>query len=390
VLVTISFIVAVMALAAWLYLAAARGGFWLTSIREEHGVPAHPATWPRVVAVIPARNETDVISHAVASLLSQNYLGPFGVVVVDDQSEDDTAAAARAASEAGQSKHSLTVVHGTSLPPGWVGKVWALEQGIAHAQTSAPRPDYLLLSDADICYEAGVVRDLVARAEAGRLMLTSLMVKLRCESAAERGLVPAFVFFFQMLYPFAWVNRPDCATAAAAGGCMLVRTDGLRAIGGIAAIRSALIDDCALGRKLKSVGPIWLGLTGRVRSLRAYPRFGDIRRMVARSAYDQLGYSPLLLCGTIAAMALVYLVGPLLALLGTGAAQLIGLVTWLVMAALFVPIARFYGVSPLWGLALPGIALAYMGFTVDSAYQYLRGRGGRWKGRVQAGASELG
>jgi hopene-associated glycosyltransferase HpnB len=218
-------------------------------------------------------------------------------------------------------------------------------------------------------------------------VLTSLMARLRCESAAEKALIPAFVFFFQMLYPFAWVNRSDRTTAAAAGGCMLVKPHALRAAGGIAAIRGALIDDCALGRAMKGQGPIWLGLTDRVISIRPYPRFDDIRHMVARSAYAQLGYSPLLLAGTVLGMVLTYLAAPLLALLASGLPQLIGLGVWLMMAISFQPILRFYRLSPLWGVALPAIALVYMAFTLDSAYQHVRGRGGLWKGRVQAEAA---
>ena len=213
------------------------------------------------------------------------------------------------------------------------------------------------------------------------------MAELRCESFAERALVPAFIFFFQMLYPFAWVNRTDRAVAAAAGGCMLVRRDALAAAGGIASIRGALIDDCALARKLKTQGRISLELTHRVRSTRAYPAIDDIRRMVSRSAYAQLGYSPLWLAGTIAGLGLTYLAPVGLAFFGGGLPQMLGILTWMLMAVAFQPILRFYGRSPLWGLWLPLIALAYMVFTVDSAYQHARGRGGMWKGRVQANIS---
>jgi hopene-associated glycosyltransferase HpnB len=228
---------------------------------------------------------------------------------------------------------------------------------------------------------------LVARADAGGLVLTSLMVKLRCEAFAERALIPAFVFFFQMLFPFAWVNNPKSGTAAAAGGCMLVRRDALHGVGGIDAISDALIDDCALGRKLKSAGPISLGLTDRVRSLRAYPHLGDIRRMVSRSAYDQLHYSPILLIGTVVGMTLIYLVPPFFVLFGSGLSRISGALAFALMVLAFQPILRFYRCSPLWGLALPVIAAAYMVFTLDSAYQHLRGRGGLWKGRVQANVS---
>jgi hopene-associated glycosyltransferase HpnB len=233
-----------------------------------------------------------------------------------------------------------------------------------------------------------VVRSLIARAEASSLVLTSLMVKLRCESPAERALIPAFVFFFQMLYPFAWVNRRDHAMAAAAGGSMLVRADALERAGGVQAIRSSLIDDCALGRRMKTQGPIWLGLTDGAHSLRAYPRFADIRHMVARSAYAQLNYSPLLLAGTVIAMVLTYLLPPFFAVFGAGLVQTIGWITWGLMTFAFFPIIRFYRLSPLWAVALPLIASVYLIFTVDSALQHWRGKGGLWKGRVQARRAE--
>ena len=270
------------------------------------------------------------------------------------------------------------------LPAGWTGKLWAVNQGVAQATSSGPAPDYLLLTDADITYSPDALARLVARAEAGGHVLTSLMVKLRCDSVAERIFVPAFIYFFQMLYPFAWVNRRDHPMAAAAGGSMLVRPQALQAAGGIAGIRGALIDDCALGAALKKQGPIWLGLTERVASARPYDRLDDIRRMVARSAYAQLGYSPLMLAGTILGMAITYLAAPVLAFAGSGLAQALGAAAFALMIVSYQPILRFYRCSPLWGLALPAIALAYMAFTLDSAYQHVRGRGGLWKGRVQA------
>jgi hopene-associated glycosyltransferase HpnB len=261
-----------------------------------------------------------------------------------------------------------------------------MQQGIAHAERA--RPEFLLLTDADIAYAPDTLRNLVAHAQARNLVLTSLMAKLRCESFAERALIPAFIFFFQMLYPFAWVNRRENPTAGAAGGCMLVRRKALHAAGGVESIRGDLIDDCALGRRLKRGGPIWLALTDRVRSLRPYPRVEDIRRMVARTAYCQLRYSPLLLAGTAVGMALTYLAAPLLAIFATGLPQLIGTLVWFMMMVAFYPTLRFYRLSPLWGPALPLIALAYLVFTLDSAYQHARGRGGLWKGRVQAPAPE--
>jgi hopene-associated glycosyltransferase HpnB len=244
-----------------------------------------------------------------------------------------------------------------------------------------------LLTDADIVYAPGALTGLVARAQVGSYVLTSLMAKLRCESLAEHMLIPAFIFFFQMLYPFSWANDPRRATAAAAGGCMLVRRHALREAGGMASIRSALIDDCALAKSLKQQGPIWIGLTQRVSSIRAYPALGDIRRMVSRTAYAQLRYSPLLLAGTVFGLAIVYVAPVIFAVCAAGAARLLGIAAWLLMALAFQPTLRFYRVSMLWGLALPAIAAIYMAFTVDSAYQHARGRGGMWKGRAQGNVS---
>ena len=371
-------LLAAAALAIWLYLIVGRGGFWLASERDNGG-PA-PAAWPAVTAVIPARDEAEGVGDTVASLLKQDYPGAFSVILVDDQSTDGTADVARRA--AGAASDRLIVVPGTALPPGWTGKLWAMKQGVARALPG--EPVYLLFTDADIVYDSDALTRLVSEAQAKGLVLNSRMARLRCESFAERAFVPAFIFFFQMLYPFAWVNRYDRGMAAAAGGCMLVRRDALDAAGGIEAIRGALIDDCALARSLKPQGPIRLSLTDRVRSIRGYATAQDIRRMVARSAYAQLGYSPLLLAATVAGLALVYLAPVLLALFGHGLVQGLGLLAWAVMTIAFQPILRFYRLSPLWSPFLPAIALAYMAFTLDSAYQYARKRGGLWKGRVQS------
>ena len=306
------------------------------------------------------------------------------MIVVDDQSDDATARVAREAAAAIGATDRLTVLPGRALPSGWTGKLWAQNQGVELALTSARPATYLLLTDADILYTAEALTALVARAQASGAVLTSLMAKLRCESFAEHMFVPAFIFFFQMLYPFAWANDPRRATAAAAGGCMLVRRDALRDAGGMAAIRGALIDDCALAKVLKAHGPIWLGLTERVHSLRAYPAVGDIRHMVSRTAYAQLRYSPVLLAGTVFGLALTYLAPVALALFAASPARWLGVAAWLLMAFAFQPMLRFYDVSRLWGLALPAIAAIYLAFTVDSAYQHARGRGGMWKGRVQA------
>jgi len=373
-------IAAVFVLAVWLYLLAGRGGFWLAAERDDRPEPAPPAAWPDIVAVIPARDEAASIGQTIRSLLGQDYPGALEAIVVDDGSQDGTAAIA--AEAAAGARERLTVLRGRPLPPGWTGKLWAVKQGIEAAGTR--RPKYLLLTDADIVYAPGVLKRLVARAEQGRTVLTSIMVKLRCASFAECSMIPAFVFFFQMLYPFAWVNRPDRATAAAAGGCMLVRADALAASGGIDGIRNALIDDCALAKQMQAVGPIWLGLSEHVASIRSYDGFGPIRRMVTRSAYAELGYSPLLLLGTTLGMALTFLAGPLLAIFAFGTPALLGAATWGLMFAAYQPTLRLYRLNPLWGLALPAIAFLYTLWTVESALQYARGQGGQWKGRVQA------
>ena len=377
--------IAVLTLGLWLYLVLARGGFWLGRERDQ-GRPTAPSAWPAVAVVVPARNEAECIGQSIPSLLAQDYRGPLWVILVDDNSDDATAVVARGAAARVGAADRLTVLSGRPLLAGWTGKLWALAQGIEHATHAAPEtaPAYLWLTDADIVHAPDTISWLVAQAESGKLVLTSLMAKLRCDSPAERALVPAFIFFFEMLYPFAWVNRPQSPTAAAAGGCVLLRADALSKAGGIAAIRSAVIDDCALAALMKRHGPIWLGLTERASSIRAYPDWGDIRRMVARSAYAQLKYSPLLLVGTVAGLALTYLAPPLLALFAGGWIQMAGILAWLLMALAFQPTLRFYRVSPLWGFALPGIAAVYLLFTLDSAFQHARGRGASWKGRFQA------
>ena len=298
--------IAWIVLGMWVYLIVGRGGFWIvreTDAREK----SPPRIWPRVIAVIPARNEAATVGATVRSLLAQDYPIPMEVILVDDDSDDGTADAARAAATETGADRRLTVVKGAPLPSGWTGKVWAQKQGIDCVASGSP--DYLLLTDADITYAPDVVRQLASRAVADGLVLASIMAKLHCDSFAERFIVPAFVFFFRMLYPFAWVNRPARRTAAAAGGCMLVRADTLARTGGIESIRDALIDDCALARRLKRLGPISLDLSEHVRSLRTASGFAPLRRMVTRSAYAQLGYSPALLVGTVAAMTIIFL-GP--------------------------------------------------------------------------------
>ena len=368
----------------WLALLFGRGFYWLGRVRDDERVPA-PERWPSVVAVVPARNEAAVIGESVGSLLRQDYPGALAVIVVDDDSDDGTGAVAAAAGQG--APHGVTVLTGAVLPPGWTGKLWALKQGIAAAEQGAP--DFLLLTDADIAHRPDSLSWLVAKAARDGTVLTSFMAKLRCESLAERSHVPAFIYFFEMLYPFAWVRQPKARTAAAAGGCVLLKTEALRVAGGIESIRNALIDDCSLARRLKAVGPIWLGLTERVHSIRPYESFADVRQMISRSAYAQLNYSPLLLLGTLVGMFVTYLAAPLLALFGHGWPQWLGIAVWAAMALSFVPTLRFYRLSPLWGIALPGIAMLYTFYTFDSAFKHWRRRGGQWKGRVHVNAPSL-
>jgi len=371
--------IGLLSLAIWLYLLIGHDGFWLARERDDRIAPPDPARWPPVTAVVPARDEADVIARAIGSLLAQDYPGPFRVVLVDDGSGDGTGAVALAeAARTGSDR--LNLITGAPLPAGWTGKLWAVAQGVEQAGGSG----WLWLTDADIAHAPDTARNLVATAEARGLVLHSLMAKLRCESAAERALIPAFVFFFQMLYPFARVNRPGARLAGAAGGCMMIRADALARAGGIAAIRHAIIDDCAMGAIMKRQGPIRLALTGRSVSIRPYGGWREIGAMIARSAYAQLRYSPLLLAGTLLGMALVYLVPPLFALLGHGLARWAGIAAWAAMALSFQPMLRFYRRSPLWGVALPVIGAFYAGCTLASAVQVWQGRGGMWKGRVQA------
>ena len=361
--------------AIWAYLLLGRGFFWGTSL----AAPApEPTRYPSVVAVIPARNEAESVGRAVASLLDQDYPGAFSIVLVDDHSHDATAEVAREAARGREDR--LSIVAARSLPGGWTGKLWALSEGVRQIATP---PDLYLFTDADIAHHRTNLRELVALLEAEQRDMVSLMVKLHCESVAEKFLIPPFVFFFALLYPFSWANNPRKATAAAAGGCVLLRRGAYERIGGYAAIKGELIDDCALAAAVKkSGGSIWLGLTQRTESLRLYPQIADVWNMVARTAYTQLDYSPLLLAATVLGLVLAYL-APLLLLFAGGKAALLGLAAWLIMAGAYAPMLRFYRRSLLWAPLLPAAASVYLGATVASAWRYWRGRGGEWKGRVQ-------
>ncbi len=373
---------ALIALAAWLYLALLRGGFWRADQRL--GDAPSPARWPRIAAIIPARDEAETIGAVIGAHLAADYPGDFLIVLVDDNSTDGTATAARDA--AGDSDR-LHIIDGAPLAEGWSGKLWAVAQGIEAAD--ADDPDYFLLTDADIVFARDTLKRLVAKAEAEKLSLVSLMARLDARGIWGGLLVPAFVFFFQKLYPFPLSNDPNENIAAAAGGCMLVRAPALRDIGGVAAIKDQLIDDCALARRVKDLSPstrTWIGLADdEAVSLRDNRTLSSVWNMVARTAYAQLHYSPFLLAGVVAGMALMYLAPPAIALglfvHGNFPATLIALLAWGVMARLYWPTLKLYRGEPWQSAALPVAAALYTAMTIASALRHWRGQGGQWKGR---------
>ena len=386
---TIIFSLTLLSLVIWLFLILFWGQFW----RVNHQLEANKDkdidnnTLPTVCVIIPARNEADVIPVSLRSLLLQDYPGNFTIFLVDDQSSDGTANVAQEVAHNLDKTQQLQIVTSTSLPPGWTGKLWAMEQGLQTASTLTP--DYFLLTDADIEHDPSNLHRLVAKAEAQKLDLVSIMVRLRCQSFWEQLLIPAFVFFFQKLYPFSWVNNPKKATAAAAGGCILIHSEALNRIGGLQIIRQALIDDCSLAKAVKSThGKIWLGLSTLTYSLRPYDSLKTIWDMVARSAYTQLNYSPFLLIGSLLGMTLVYLLPPIAIIfglvLGNWIITLISVIGYLLMTFAYFPIIRFYKCSPVFAFSLPIIAFLYTSMTIDSALQHWQGRGGAWKGRVYA------
>lgn len=372
---------AIISLLTWIYLFTLRGGFWQAHLPSPSPLPP---TWPSVVAIVPARNEADVIARSLSALLTQNYPGMFHVLLVDDHSSDDTARVATSVANNLGLSSRLTVLAARDLPTGWSGKVWAQSEGQANAKMQFPNAEYLLLTDADIEHAPTAVQRLVARAVSEQRVLTSLMVRLSCATLVEHMLIPAFVFFFSKLYPFSQVNNPLSKTAAAAGGCMLVRTDALERIGGMTSIKDALIDDCALAAKLKPQGPIRLDLADDSYSLRRCDDWSSIWHMIARTAFTQLRYSPWLLLGTVLGMTLAYLVPPALALFGDNWTRWYALSAWLLMTVMYCPMLRYYRLPLYWAPLLPLTALFYLAATLDSARQYWRGRGGQWKGRAQA------
>ncbi|MER8114914.1 MULTISPECIES: glycosyltransferase [unclassified Streptomyces] len=373
-----------VSLAAWCWLLLFQGFFWRTDVRLPRR--REPDAWPSVCVVVPARDEAAVLPASLPSLLAQDYPGRAEVFLVDDGSADGTGELARALSE----RHGglpLTVGSPGEPPAGWTGKLWAVRHGIALAR--AREPEYLLLTDADIAHAPDSLRELVAAAHGGGFDVVSQMARLRVESRWERLVVPAFVYFFAQLYPFRWIGRERARTAAAAGGCVLLRAGMAEKARIPDAIRHAVIDDVALARAVKGAGGrVWLGLADRVDSVRPYPRLGDLWRMVSRSAYAQLRHSPPLLLGTVAGLALVYLVPPAAVVAGAAAGSapvaVVGALAWAVMAGTYTPMLRYYR-QPLWlAPLLPYTAFLYLLMTVDSAVQHYRGRGAAWKGRTYA------
>jgi hopene-associated glycosyltransferase HpnB len=365
--------ISILSFAAWVYLVAFRGLFW-------RSVPVLPRQTPssrsKVVAIIPARDEAASIQQSIGSLVAQDYSGELSIILVDDNSTDGTAEIA-----ASLPTDNLTIISGAPLPPGWTGKLWAINQGLAHEK--AKSADYVFLTDADIEHAPGHLSALVGKAEAENSDLVSEMVRLNCTTKAERAFIPAFVFFFQMLYPFAWVADPARRLAGAAGGAMLIRRAALDRIGGVSRIHNHLIDDCALAKEIKaSGGSIWLGHAELAASKRVYSDISEVWNMIARTAYEQLGYSPLILLGCVMAMGIIYCAPPLLALCTQGTPRVFGLLSWMMMAGAFQPTLRRYRQLPLWGFALPLIGLFYLCATIASAVRFHSGRGGGWKDRV--------
>ncbi len=374
------YIVAALPVLIWLYLLLGRGQFWRIRAPGE-APPAAPAA-AAVVVLVPARDEARVIGEAVLSLAEQAYEGLIHIFVIDDGSTDGTADAALAAAQRAGVQQRFRILRSAPLPSGWTGKLWALSQGVAAA--AALQPDYLLFSDADIRHDRMSVASLVADAERNRRDLVTRMVKLSVVTFPERLLIPAFVFFFFMLYPPAWIEDPRRKLAAAAGGCLLIRPAALVRAGGVAAIRSHIIDDCALARAVKSTGGrIGLELATETRSLRQYGSFGDIGAMISRSAFAQLRHSYLLALATLTGLLLTYLLPALLLACGDPLLAVLGVSALLLMSVCYLPMVRFYGLSSAWSLSLPMIATFYAGALIHSVVQHARGRGGAWKGRVQ-------
>jgi hopene-associated glycosyltransferase HpnB len=373
--------IAAASLLIWSYLLLGRGSFWLVGRHFSNYLPDHDT--PRsVLAIIPARNEAELIGAAVRSLLQQAFSGSLRVIVVDDGSADGTRQAAEQAAASLGAAARLSVITAGAPEPGWNGKVWAMSRGVLAA--AALRPDYLLFTDADIAHERDNVAALVSAADTHHYDLVSYMVKLCVQSVAERSLIPAFVYFFLMLYPPAWIRSARSSVAGAAGGCMLIRSQSLARLDGLKTIRSQLIDDCALAQAVKANGgTVWLGLTRTAHSMRPYGSFAEIGQMISRTAFNQLHHSWLLLTATILSLLVTFVSPPLLLFSGQPIAITLAAAAWILMSISYAPMVRFYGLRSLWCIGLPVIALFYAAATICSAVQYQRGRGGQWKGRIQ-------
>jgi hopene-associated glycosyltransferase HpnB len=372
-------------LAGWLLLIFGRAFFWLDRTGP---LPPAPDRFPDIDVIIPARNEAPTVGRTVRSLLSQDFPGRIRVTVVDDHSDDGTASAACEGVEVPAGRE-LTVHTAPPLQAGWTGKVWAMNTGLRLSATRDAQSKFVLFTDADIVHPPGNLRRLVARAaqpdEQGQPRdLVSQMVRLHCVTWAEKLTIPAFVYFFRMLYPFGLVNRQTSRTAAAAGGVMLVRRTALERIGGLESIRSELIDDCALAARIKKGGSVWLELSRETESLRVYPRVRDAWTMIARSAFTQLRQSVLLLLGTTVGLSVIFVLPPFLVAFGGRISASLAAVSWCLMTISYLSTIRMYDIHPLWALSLPFSSLVYLGATLDSARRHWSGRGGTWKGR-QAG-----
>lgn len=379
-------ILVILSLIIWLYLITFHGQFWLCN---QYLKAQEIVSKPKISVIIPARNEAKVLRISLTSIANQDYQGEFNINLIDDQSTDDTQKIATEISQQFSPLVNINIIQGQDLPQGWTGKLWAMKQGIDYAKKTF-QPDYFLFTDADIEHSKNNLTQLVAKAEKDNLELVSLMVLLRCQSFWEKLLIPAFVFFFQKLYPFPWVNNPQKKTAAAAGGCILISAKALDRIGGIEVLKEALIDDCTLANFVKKTLPqnksIWLGLTDQIYSLRSYPDFKTIFNMVARTAFTQLNYSLLLLFGTIIGMFITYLIPPLGLIVGIFNHNLLLIIlsslTWLLMAIAYYPTLKLYKLSFLWSFNLPLIGFLYNLMTFDSALRYWQGEKSKWKGRV--------
>jgi hopene-associated glycosyltransferase HpnB len=374
----------IIALGIWLHLFFGRGWFWrVTPLDGDRQAHAVLDDWPSVAVIVPARNEAQTIAQVVSGLAAQDYPGEFSIVIVDDHSDDGTAEMARRAASENRAEDRFRTVTASPLAPGWTGKVWAMNEGVSSVASSPPA--FFWFTDADVAHAPDTLRSLVSRACTDRLALASLMVLLQAKTRPERALIPAFLYFFLMLYPPVWIADEELMTAGAAGGCVLVRRDALERIGGLTAIRSEVIDDCALARAVKSIGGrVWMGLTRQSLSLRAYGTWSEIRDLIARTAFTQLRYSTLILVATLAGMLLTYFAPIALLFVPDSTARTLGFAAWLLMTLSFLPTVRFYRLSPWWAPLLPLAALFYTYSTWLSALRYWLGHGGMWKGRAQA------